>query len=240
MATTSAGGARSTKGKPRKPVPSHRLLPIAPPIVRLTIAAGFGVAVGLLAPLDQTLPRVLAGWNAAGLVYLAMALLLMFRAEEEHIKKQAAIEERSRTVVLALVVICALAMLLAIVAQLSALTEGHQVYKVIKLGLSFSTLLVSWFLVHTVYALFYAHEYHAAHVSRTSGGEGLKFPGGQTPDYLDFLYFAFGVGTTAQTADVEITSHRMRHIVTVHGLLSFFINTSVIALMVNITTQFVS
>ncbi len=236
-----SGETQTPPARPANRPPKHRRrLPVMPPLVRLTIAIVIGVLVGLALPLHQTLPRVLAGWNAAGLIYLALALALMVRAEEEHIKKQAGIEEKSRTVVMALIVICAIGMLLAIVTQLSALKEGDHAYKAIKIGLSLSTLLVSWFLVHVVYALFYAHEYHRARVRNPEGGTGLKFPGGTTPDYFDFLYFALVLGMTAQTSDVMITSRRMRHIVLVHSLLSFFINTAVIALTVNIAASLAS
>jgi len=66
---------------------------------------------------------------------------------------------------------------------------------------------------------------------------GSTFRGERIPDYLDFVYFSFVVGTTAQTSDVEVTSRKMRRMVTLHGLLSFFFNTTVIALVVNLTSQ---
>ena len=59
------------------------------------------------------------------------------------------------------------------------------------------------------------------------------------PDYFDFLYFSFVVGTTNQTSDTEVTSRAMRRVVMAHGLLSFFFNTMVIALTVNLTAQLV-
>jgi uncharacterized membrane protein len=68
---------------------------------------------------------------------------------------------------------------------------------------------------------------------------GLSSPGDPTPDYIDFLYFSFVVGTTAQTSDVAVTSHTMRGVVMLHGILSFFFNTGVIALAVNMVLQLV-
>jgi len=105
-------------------------------------------------------------------------------------------------------------------------------------GLSFSTILVSWFLVHFVFALYYAHEFHSK--TRRSGGSGagFDFHGQKSPDYLDFLYLSLVVGTTAQTSDINITSRETRRTVMLHGLLSFFFNTMVIALVVNLTAQF--
>jgi len=87
-------------------------------------------------------------------------------------------------------------------------------------------------------ALFYAHEFHSE--TRRSGGRGagFDFRGQKSPDYLDFLYLSLVIGTTAQTSDIDITSRETRRTVMLHGLLSFFFNTTVIALVVNLTAQF--
>ncbi len=64
---------------------------------------------------------------------------------------------------------------------------------------------------------------------------GLLFPGDEKfPDYWDFVYFSFVIGMTCQVADVGITQHRLRRVVLLHGLLAFFFNTSILALVVNI------
>src|SRR4029078_10118121 len=88
-------------------------------------------------------------------------------------------------------------------------------------------------LIHTAFSLYYAHGVHSERRGGARGtGGGLKFPGDPTPDYID-------VGTTAQTSDVAVTSHTMRGVVMLHGILSFFFNTGVIALAVNMVLQLV-
>jgi uncharacterized membrane protein len=161
---------------------------------------------------------------------------MMATAELEGIKRQADLEDESRAFLLVAVVLGSVATLLAIMMQLSALSEEHGPERKLMFALSFSTILVSWFLIHIVFATYYAHEFHREAGGEVSGG-GLDFPGSRVPDYLDFLYLSFVIGTTAQTSDVEITSHIMRRIVMGHGLLSFFFNTTVIALVVNLTAQ---
>lgn len=70
---------------------------------------------------------------------------------------------------------------------------------------------------------------------KTPIARGLLFPGDEKfPDYWDFVYFSFIIGMTCQVADVGITQHRLRRLALLHGLLSFFFNTSIIALVVNI------
>ncbi|MBC8013411.1 MAG: DUF1345 domain-containing protein [Methyloceanibacter sp.] len=146
----------------------------------------------------------------------------------------------SRIVVLVIVILGSLFTLLALVTQLGALKSEQGLDRTISVGLSVSTIFLSWLLIHVVFALYYAHEFHSESRAGASGrGGGLKFPDDRTPDYLDFLYFSFVVGTTAQTSDVEVTSRAMRGVVMLHGILSFFFNTAVIALTVNLAAQLV-
>ena len=63
---------------------------------------------------------------------------------------------------------------------------------------------------------------------------GLDFPDTLSPDYSDFLYFSFIIGVASQTADIAICSPTMRRIALVHGIVSFFYNTTVLALTINI------
>ena len=164
------------------------------------IALVVGIAVALFAPFEGTVPRILAGWNAGGLVYLVLVGIKMWQAEVEGIKREAGIERESRIAVLFFVIAGSLFTLLALVAQLGALKSEHGMERTISAGLSSFTILLSWLLIHTVFAVYYAHEFHSEAKSGSRGrGGGLKFPDDSTPDYLDFLYFSFVVGTTAQT-----------------------------------------
>ena len=208
--------------------------------IRFLIALCVGLAVGLFAPIEEVIPRILAGWNAGGWLYLILVGIKMWRAEIEGIKREAGIERESRIVVLVVVTLGSLFTLLALFAQLMALKSEHGIDRTISIGFSVSTIFLSWMLIHTVFALFYAHEFHSEGKDHAGGhGGGLDFPDDSTPDYLDFLYFSFVVGTTAQTSDVAVTSRAMRRVVMLHGILSFFFNTAVIALAVNIAAQLV-
>ena len=207
--------------------------------VRFIVAVLVGIAVWYLVPFPHAITRALFAWNVAGWLYVVLIGVMMLKCEIAGIKRQASLEDESRTLLLILTIFASVAMVLAIVAQLSALHEDHSPDRTLKFALSFSTIMVSWFLVHMVFALYYAHEFHSESRgggARGSGG-GLDFPNDHIPDYLDFLYFSFVVGTTAQTSDVVVASRKMRRAVTLHGLLSFFFNTTVIALVVNLTSQ---
>lgn len=233
----------------KKPKPSERRHTLYEHLlahVRLIIAVIVGVGVWKFAPMfihiEAGIPRLLVAWNVAGWLYVLLIGIMMLRCEVAGIKRQASLEEESRTVLLIITVFASVAMVLAIVAQLAALrpVQGtHQIPdRTLLFALCFSTIMVSWFLVHLVFTLYYAHEFHSeAQGAAPGSGGGLQFSGERVPDYLDFVYFAFVVGTTAQTSDVEVCSRKMRRVVTLHGLLSFFFNTTVIALVVNLTSQ---
>ena len=208
--------------------------------IRFLISLCVGVAVALFAPIENLIPRLLAGWDVGGLLYLVLIAIKMARAEVEGIKREAGIERESRIAVLFIVIFGSIFVMLALFVQLMALKSEHGYGRNISIGISVATIILTWLLIHTVFALFYAHEFHSEGKDHAGGrGGGLDFPDDATPDYLDFLYFSFVVGTTAQTSDVAVTSRAMRRVVMLHGILSFFFNTAVIALAVNIAAQLV-
>ncbi|WP_224702692.1 DUF1345 domain-containing protein [Devosia aquimaris] len=106
----------------------------------------------------------------------------------------------------------------------------------LQLGLSIGAVLLSWFVVHTMATYHYAYEFYEG-----NGGEGisggLDFPGGDDPDGFAFLYFAYVIGMTAQVADVAITTNKMRRLVLVHSVFSFFFNTIIVAATVNVVVS---
>jgi uncharacterized membrane protein len=67
---------------------------------------------------------------------------------------------------------------------------------------------------------------------RTPGG--LAFPGGEPPDYWDFLHFSIVVGVAAQTADIAFTNKHLRRLGTAHSLIAFIFNTLIVALTINL------
>ena len=91
-------------------------------------------------------------------------------------------------------------------------------------------VLLSWALLHTSFAMYYAHLYYR--VPHKPGG--LEFPGEEEPAALDFAYFAFTLGTAFATSDVRVTSTKLRRTVLAHSVLAFFYNTTILALVVNL------
>jgi uncharacterized membrane protein len=97
------------------------------------------------------------------------------------------------------------------------------------------TVLSSWAFIQMMFALHYAHDYYAA-VSHQRP-VGIGFPNDNDPDYGDFFYFSAIIGTSGQTADVPFISKPMRRIGTLHCILAYLFNTTVLALLINIAAS---
>jgi uncharacterized membrane protein len=198
---------------------------------RTFVAVGVALLVFFLMPDSRRLvTRVLVGWDVFAAIYLVLAYIMMARCGHEHIKPSAILQDDGRVLMMIVTQLGALASIAAIVFELGATNKSGP-----GLTLAVITIALSWTLVHTAFALHYAHDYY-----RGSKPGGLQFPSGDKSDhadYWDFVYFSFVIGMTAQVSDVGITEKRIRRTATVHGIISFVFNTALLALMVNIAAS---
>ena len=203
---------------------------------RLATATIVGLGTLLLWP-ERLAPstRTLLTWDVGAGLYLALAWTMMLRADVERMRSRARLQDDGAVMVLTLTVVAALASLAAILLELTGITTYPERVQVLHLGLVVLTVLCSWFLVHTAFALHYAHEFYAT--TAKAGHPCLDFPGNPHPDYVDFLYFSFVIGTTSQTADVTITSSPMRRLALAHGIITFLYNATLLAFTVNIAAS---
>jgi uncharacterized membrane protein len=200
---------------------------------RLMTSIALGVAVTLLLPSEwRTSTRIVLGWDAAVALYLVLVYALMARSSAHHIRDHAAQEDEGRLAILLLTVLAALASLAAIVAELGISQGAERTGP--QLARATITIFLSWVFIHTIFALNYAHDYYGEHGAKKSG---LKFPDEHEPDYWDFVYFSFVIGMTCQVSDVAVASHLIRRTVNAHGIVSFFFNTALLALTVNIAAS---
>lgn len=92
-----------------------------------------------------------------------------------------------------------------------------------------AAVVLAWLTLHSGYARHYASLYFRH-------GQGMSFPGAPTPNRLDFAYFAYTVGTTFATSDVEVHSRVVRHAVLWHSVLSFLYNAAVLGIAISAFT----
>lgn len=196
-----------------------------------------GLLVALLLPepvVSHPVTRAILGWNAGAMLYLGLAFQMMFSSPHERMRSRARKQDEGRKVVLSLVVLAALISLGAIVAQLSIARQVSETEKYLHITLAALTIMTSWAFTQVMFALHYAHDYYIA--EDRGFPVSLIFPGGHAPDYGDFLYFACVIGTSGQTADVSFSCRAMRRIGTLHCVLAFVFNTTILALTINIAS----
>jgi uncharacterized membrane protein len=200
------------------------------------IAVAAGAVAAIVAAFVVPRFAVAIGSNVFFAGYALLALTQIWRLDPPFLRKHAAEEDAPAPFILfatAIAVIASAASLIVVLAS-----EGVRDGAAVALGVL--SVVLSWFAVHTMWAMHYAFEYYeVAKSSPSSGGKreivgGLQFPGGDEPDGTAFLYFSYVIGMTAQTSDTNVTSNAMRRIITVHSIFSFFFNTVIVAAAVNI------
>ena len=221
-----------------------RLLRILRGRWRLFACAALGVGLALLAPESQrATTRALLGWNAGLWIYLLTALFFV-GAKADTIRRRAILQDEGRYFILFFASLAAIASLVAIVMEMGEGKNLQGLSKTLHVGLAISTITSSWIFVHLMFAIHYAHEYFIERdqdkLLPPEKRGGIQFPGGEMPDFWDFLYFSFIIGVAAQTADVAITSKGVRRISLLHSIISFVFNTAIVALTINIASSLVA
>ena len=182
----------------------------------------------------------IATWDIFASCILAFAWLTIITTPSAKLRHRAQMQDVNRTVIFVFCIFAACAGLFGVVFLFYANKAVQQSYFTAHLALSLLAVMSSWLLVHTVFGLRYAHMFYgdSDDPARQEHAGGLLFPGDRMPDYLDFAYFSFVIGMTFQVSDVSITSRDFRHLVLLHGMLSFAFNTVILALMINTVSSF--
>lgn len=169
---------------------------------------------------------VIAAFDVAAVVFLALCWRLLTIEDPVLIERIAEQNDANRTFLLVITVIVMAVLLIAVGAE----TVGRHPQRFAR-SLIIVTLIVAWLFSNTVYALHYAH---MAYVQPGSGCRGFHFPGTPEPVYWDFVYFAFTCGMAFATSDVEVTDQSIRKVVTFHCLAAFAFNIGVLAFTINL------
>lgn len=172
-------------------------------------------------------------WDVFALSYIITSWIVFFTSSVSHITKKARQDDGSRVFVFLIVVLACFASMFTVL-MLTISKDTADVAKAIYLPVIIAGMLLSWMLVHTTFCFHYAHLYYDNDEGTEKNAAGLTFPSEQHPDYIDFAYFSFVIGMTFQVSDIEITSRTIRRQALVHGLLSFALNTFVVALTINL------
>ncbi|MBS1730408.1 MAG: DUF1345 domain-containing protein [Bacteroidetes bacterium] len=181
--------------------------------------------------------QFLISWDVFSFLLLAFYWLSFFTTSVSDIQKYASIEDASRMVIFTIILFTVLASLVSVVLLITTKTD-HLTEKKWDIPVAFLGMVLSWFLLHTIFTVRYAHIFYGNQYARKDHAYGgIDFPKNADnfkPDFLDFAYFSFVLGMTFQVSDVQITSPRIRRLALIHGLLSFGYNMVVVALTINV------
>ncbi|RAK58561.1 DUF1345 domain-containing protein [Phenylobacterium hankyongense] len=214
---------------------------LARPRLWMAFAGGLAVGVGChwLAGLHPS-TSVILGWDATCLTYIGLMMHNIAARSPEEMRARAARDDQSRGTILVIVLVAAVASVVAVGLELSLAKKAADLERTVRVALAFVTVASSWFMIHLMFALHYAHGYYDCDAVGLGDVGGLKFPGDEPPDYWDFLHFSVIIGVASQTADVAITSKALRRLSTVHSLFAFAFNTVIVALTINLLAGLLS
>ncbi len=206
------------------------------PVHRILISLGVTATVWLLLPAGRVHPLVqgMLLWDVFALCFIGTTWAIFFGQTTGHIRERARQQDGSRLFVFLLILLACFASMFTVLLLLLSKTAAHT-QQAVFLPVTIAGMLLSWLMVHTTFTVHYAYLYYDdAEDDPRRHAEGLEFPNEKKPDYIDFAYFAFVIGMTFQVSDVEISARVIRRVALVHGLLSFGLNTFVVALTVNL------
>ncbi|GAC1622074.1 MAG: DUF1345 domain-containing protein [Nevskia sp.] len=215
---------------------AHRI-PVLGPVAlvrpRWSIAVLVGaIAYGLLGHYAAPI-RLIAAWDTASLVFLVSTIVMALRASPASMRRRARITDQGAVTVLLLTLAGVSACLLTIITasqEVKRFAGGKELAALMVAA----TVILTWLVLQCSFALHYAHLYYGDPDNDGKDSGGLDFPSESEPDYLDFAYFSFVLGMTFQVSDVAIRDRGLRRLSLLHGMISFFFSTVIVALTINL------
>jgi uncharacterized membrane protein len=169
----------------------------------------------------------LCGWDATAATFGLWVWLGIARMDGRATAMHATRDDDSRAQANLLLLGASVASLIGVGFVLAKASHAAGGARPLLVGVALVSASLSWSVVHTVYALRYAHLFY-------TGGGGIEFPGTTGPSYGDFAYVSLTVGMTFQVSDTSVTSHDIRMAVLCHSLLAYLFGFAVIALTINV------
>ncbi len=205
------------------------------PGIRVAVATAggvvtFAVALATGAPWQAA---VLLGSDVAAATWLTWMWSSIARMGGTDVREVARLEEPTRLLADVILLAASVGCLVGVGLDLAEAEDRHGGTKAALVVLAVGSVLLSWTVVHTVFALKYARRYYG------DPEGGVDFEASLAPTFVDFAYLAFTIGMTYQVSDTGFTSQDMRRLALGHALLSFLFGTFILAVTINVVAGFV-
>ncbi|WP_284764413.1 DUF1345 domain-containing protein [Arthrobacter sp. efr-133-R2A-63] len=195
-------------------------------LVMIVLGLGTALAVGTL---KSWVYAPAMGWAVASLTYLIWVWAIIGRLPAEATAAHARREDPGRRVSDALVLAATVASFAGVALILLDASNAQGGTKAAIIAMALGSVALSWFLVHTLFALRYASIYYRDRA-------GVDFNEDKPPRYLDFAYLSFTVGMTFQVSDTDLKTEAIRTTVLRQALLSYLLGAIVLATTINLVS----
>jgi uncharacterized membrane protein len=196
---------------------------------RVVISGALGaVGAAVTAALAPWQLAILMGWDVTAVFVLATVWIRVLRLDPNETREHAIAEDNSRTSAELLLLSASVTTLVGVAFGLAKANNTTGALNVVLTIAGVLTVALSWFVVHTVFMLRYAHEYYTDPVG------GIDFKTDEQPDYWDFGYVAATIGMTFQVSDTDIQARKVRRTILRHALLSYLFGAVILAVTVNV------
>jgi uncharacterized membrane protein len=181
---------------------------------------------------------ILVGWILGVGSYLVLLGFVIFMADGSMTQRRVSTDDPSPKYLLIVITMVALLGNASVGIILTSVGNRAPAHARSLLVLSVLSVVLSWLLLHTAFGQQYARQYYDDFDEQGQafpGGmrRGFTFPETDLPNYLDFLYIAFTIGLTYAMSDVTVTSDRLRRLVLIHSVISFFFYSMVLGVVLN-------
>jgi uncharacterized membrane protein len=196
---------------------------------RLEVSAGVGVVAAVLEGLFGSWTDAPAvGWVVAALLYCASTWFVIWPMDAVQTAAKARSEDPNRTISDVVMLSASVASLATVGMVLLSASSVKGVTADVLAALALATIAISWFTVHTIFALRYALLYYSDPVG------GIDFNQSEPPAYRDFCYLAMTLGMTFQVSDTALGATTLRATALRHALLSYLFGTVILAAVINL------
>lgn len=194
-----------------------------------------GVWLVVLSEDDDTTLLLLGLWCAIGTLYELVVLIVLGRAARRPVvdgdrPSRFEVGRVARLVSMTATILASLIGFTAAV-QVLGLHNDPEVGSITDI-VGVWSMLLAWGFLHWGFSQIYYQRHYSSDVPL------LRFPATEHPRFVDFVYFAYTLGTSFAASDVEVLSTRLRWTVLWHSVLSYFFNGLIIVLALNTIMSF--